>query len=170
MSQHQYFFFLFALGFNTARLGIWTLPPFHSDETRLWVCIMKCANKASCADCITVGCGKGCWEGTWLRPWEQASKNWQGTFRMCPGGRTPSLRKRLPLEHRHSLKPSPVCTWKYQSHVQGFHISSGSHSALHTEEGISAVKQWNTSFPVLPNIPVLIKSRDKHNIGCFLSL
>lgn len=103
MSQHQYwFFFLFALGFNTARLGIWTLPPFHSDETQLWVCIMKCDNKAPCADCITVGWGKGCWEGTWLRPWEQASKNWQGTFRMCPGGRLPSSRKRLRLEHRHS--------------------------------------------------------------------
>lgn len=25
---------------------------------------MKRANKAPCADCITVGWGKGCWEGT----------------------------------------------------------------------------------------------------------
>lgn len=68
------------------------------------------------------------------------------------------------------LKPLPVCTQKYQSHVQGFHISPGTHSALHTEDGLSTMKQRNTSFPVLPNIPVLIKSTDKHNIGCFLSL
>lgn len=61
-----------------------------------------------------------------------------------------------------SIKVLPFCIHKCQSPGQSIHISPGTHSTLHTEDRILAVKQWNLSLPLSPNILVVIKSIDEH--------
>lgn len=61
-----------------------------------------------------------------------------------------------------SIKVLPFCTHKCQSPGQSIHISPGTHSTSHTEDRILAIKQWNLSLPLSPNILIVIKSIDEH--------
>lgn len=145
-----------------ASLGTSLTPtPFHSDETAT-ECLMKLCLFHHCAQ------GEGsCWEGTqgpgqgsshprigrkpseWILEGDSQSPRGREAF---AGTQQSCWNLYLCL---HTKTPEPCA---------GF-----SHSAQHTEDRISAMKQWNPPFPVLPE-PLRPEKIHKHNIGCFLSL
>lgn len=109
---------------------------------------------------------------------KELARNSQDTFAWCcrsvwvlEGQFTKGKKEALTwvLQHCSLLKLLPFCNRHVRAlnGEQGVHISPGTHSNLHNEDGSPATKQWNTSLPVPPNIPVLIKSIDKHYLIVF---